>query len=225
MSLLAIVPAKHNSKRLPGKNYALIGGKSLVQHTTDYLRTCREAGVALHIVLATDTEEMCERTEGYDHAVVSPALGRAVLDVQAVVERHRHDHSLVGMFLPTAPLRKIEYLEHCVLYTTQGYDGAITVTPFDFPPQLAITGYGKDHLDLHFPLQYTTDDTRTQDQRVYYRPNGMCYVANMAQFRRSGNFFSGKVRGVVVPQRDMIDIDYQEDLDAARVRMENWSIV
>jgi CMP-N-acetylneuraminic acid synthetase len=225
MTLLAIVPAKYDSARLPGKNRMDIGGRSLVQHTIDYLQACRMSGIRLHIVLATDSEEMLNHAEGFDHVVISPARGRAVLDVKAAFDKYFRGHLAVGMFLPTSPLRKVSYLNQCVNHILHDYDGAITVTPFDFPPQLAIPGYGIKGLDLHFPLQYATDDTRTQDQQVYYRPNGMCYVTRSILFHRHGNFFTGKVRGVLVPRSDMVDIDYQEDMDIARARMETWSIV
>jgi len=49
--ILAIIPARRGSKRLPGKNYMLINGISLVDRAQ---RVAKESGIFDHIHIATD---------------------------------------------------------------------------------------------------------------------------------------------------------------------------
>src|SRR5574338_1203728 len=42
MKLVALVPMRHNSERVPGKNYRLLAGKPLFHHILDALLQCPE---------------------------------------------------------------------------------------------------------------------------------------------------------------------------------------
>lgn len=68
MPVLAVIPARLASTRLPQKPLQLLGGVPLVQHVVDRVR---EAGVADRVVVATDAEAIA--------AVVRGAGGEAVL--------------------------------------------------------------------------------------------------------------------------------------------------
>lgn len=50
-SIVALIPARHGSKRCPGKNTRLLAGKPLIQHTIDLAQSC---GVFSAIVVSTD---------------------------------------------------------------------------------------------------------------------------------------------------------------------------
>ena len=65
--VVAIVPARFESTRLPGKPLALIGGKPMVQHV--YERTCAARGVERALV-ATDDERVAAAVRGFGGEVV-----------------------------------------------------------------------------------------------------------------------------------------------------------
>jgi CMP-N-acetylneuraminic acid synthetase len=51
-NLLAIVPMRHNSERVKGKNYRLFGGKPLYRHIVETLLACEAVG---QVVIDTDS--------------------------------------------------------------------------------------------------------------------------------------------------------------------------
>ena len=53
MKLIALVPMRHHSQRVPGKNYRLLAGKPLYQHTIETLLHVPEIS---EIVVDTDSE-------------------------------------------------------------------------------------------------------------------------------------------------------------------------
>ncbi len=55
MSLLAVIPVRKGSKRLPGKNLLKISGESLIART---VRVAKESGVFAEILVSTDCEAM-----------------------------------------------------------------------------------------------------------------------------------------------------------------------
>lgn len=211
--LLALVPAKGNSERFPSKNLYPFGGVPLVRHTAEFLVSSSRPGLGIKTVVVTDSDDVIEAVKDICEYVKIPASGRAVTDCYEANKVLKERLQLVGMFLPTAPLRTTDDLEKCVEYASvERYDSAITVTEFDFPPALAISGYGEDELDLQFPVHYLKTNTRSQDFPKSYRPNGMCYVARWKAFHVNKHFFGGRVRGVPVKRTRMVDIDYKEDL-------------
>jgi CMP-N-acetylneuraminic acid synthetase len=53
MKLAALVPMRHHSQRVPGKNYRPLAGKPLYQHIIETLLACPEIG---QVVVDTDSE-------------------------------------------------------------------------------------------------------------------------------------------------------------------------
>lgn len=57
MNLVALVPMRHHSQRVPGKNYRLLAGKPLFHHGIETLLAVPEIG---QIVVDTDSDEVME---------------------------------------------------------------------------------------------------------------------------------------------------------------------
>jgi len=56
-TIVALVPMRHHSQRVPGKNYRLLAGKPLYQHIIEKLLTCPEIN---QIVVDTDSPPVME---------------------------------------------------------------------------------------------------------------------------------------------------------------------
>ena len=52
MSVTAIVPMRHTSERVPGKNYRLLGGRPLYHHVIEALLASETVGI---VVIDTDS--------------------------------------------------------------------------------------------------------------------------------------------------------------------------
>ncbi len=66
-NVIAIVPARYASTRLPGKMLLEIAGKPLIVHTAD---RAREAGSVSRVIVATDDERILEAVENAGHEAV-----------------------------------------------------------------------------------------------------------------------------------------------------------
>tara|TARA_R100001015_G_C4625764_1_gene184431 strand:+ start:1076 stop:1615 length:540 start_codon:yes stop_codon:yes gene_type:complete len=55
MKVLAIIPAKTDSKRLPKKNLQKINGKTLIEHSIDYAKECKYVD---DIILSTESSDV-----------------------------------------------------------------------------------------------------------------------------------------------------------------------
>lgn len=62
VSVVAIIPARYDSSRLPGKALAEIAGKPMIEHV--YRRTSAARGVGV-VIVATDDTRICEAVEAF----------------------------------------------------------------------------------------------------------------------------------------------------------------
>ncbi|HTN72947.1 MAG TPA: 3-deoxy-manno-octulosonate cytidylyltransferase [Methylomirabilota bacterium] len=67
MAVVAIIPARYGSTRLPGKPLANIGGKPMIQHV--YENTCK-ANILDRILVATDDRRVEETVRGFGGEVM-----------------------------------------------------------------------------------------------------------------------------------------------------------
>jgi 3-deoxy-manno-octulosonate cytidylyltransferase (CMP-KDO synthetase) len=82
--VVAIIPARYASTRLPGKPLALIAGVPMIRHV--YERTCRATGVARTLV-ATDDERIAEAVRAFGGDLVMTGAHATGTDRLAEVAR------------------------------------------------------------------------------------------------------------------------------------------
>jgi len=125
-----IIPAKADSKRLVGKNKRMIAGKTLVEHSIEYVKSSKLAG---KVLLSTEDEETQNIAESYGVEVVGRTVDymgeREVADVYIKIFQEYGDDTfthVVGV-QPDHPDRTIpldEMLEYAV---DNKYDDLFTV--------------------------------------------------------------------------------------------------
>src|SRR3954467_9409158 len=87
MKVLGIVPARAGSKRVPGKNLRLLGGKPLVSRA---LETCLGAKTLDTVLLSTDSAEALGLARGYAGVVPLERPAPLASDTAPAIEYVRH---------------------------------------------------------------------------------------------------------------------------------------
>ncbi len=221
---LCIVPARGGSKRIPRKNLADLGGKPLVAHTLD---TARAAGVFTEIWLSSDDPEILRVADlvpgigKHDRPIALAGDQVKVWDlIKAIVAEPEvaDQFDAIALMLPTCPFRRAEDVAAAARRLTREADAVVMMTGYEFPPAMGVTLDAESGVLTPFvePSPLITGNTRTQDQKPVYHPNGGLYLAWIDRFLALGSFFRGRVIGHPVDRESSIDIDTPEDLDYAR---------
>jgi CMP-N,N'-diacetyllegionaminic acid synthase len=221
MKSLAIIPARGGSKRLPKKNLQILGGKPLIAHTLD---TVEESQCFTKALLSSDDPDILSMADNYDsvEAIVrteelSGDKVTALTLVNSIVSQPQisENYDIIALLLPTAPFRKVQHLREAFQVLSKEIDGVVSLTQYEFPPQLSVkmeNGFIEPVFD---PCPLITGNTRSQDQYVIYRPNGAFYIQWMEKFLINQNFWKGKIKGYVMDRIDSVDIDDIADLEYA----------
>ena len=222
-SCLAIIPARGGSKRLPRKNVRVIAGKPLICHTID---AAIASGRFSDIILNSDDAEILSFADKYPQVTAETRPARLATDTTKVLEliceiadrtEVQKKHDAIALLLPTCPFRSGQHIREGMSQLTRDYDSVVSVTTYEFPPQLGLFRDEQSSMisGVFDPCPLITGDTRSQDQKLIYRPNGGFYISWLDRFVANRNYFRGKVRGFPMDRLDSVDVDNELDMEYA----------
>ena len=95
-SVIAVIPARYGSERLPGKPLVDIGGKPMIQHVFERVRA---ASLVDEVIVATDDERIATavRQFGGRPVMTDPALRSGTDRIAAVVRKTRNAAIVVNV--------------------------------------------------------------------------------------------------------------------------------
>jgi len=183
--VVAVIPARGGSQRIPGKNLAPLAGRPLLSYT---IEAARRAHLVSEVYVSTDSDAIAEVARQQGVAVVDrpaelataeaptePALFHAV----STIERGgRGPVDVIVLLQPTSPLRSHRRVDEAIdLLLTTGCDSVVGVVAdigYYFLGDIDAQGQLKVGYDPHQRL-------RTQRIPPRYRENGAVYVMTRQQ--------------------------------------------
>ena len=129
MKVLAIIPAKMDSKRLPGKNMKQINGLSLLEHSIVY---AKKSSHQVDIIVSSESKEIKKITDKYDiifHNRNKSMCGDTeVVDVYIdILKNQEKTYDYIVRLQPDHPDRE-HSLDDCLEYMiSNNYDDLITI--------------------------------------------------------------------------------------------------
>lgn len=232
MKILAIIPARAGSKRLPNKNKLLLGGKPLIVWSID---SARGVESICDILVSTDDPEISEISK--KHGALVPWLRPLELatDESHVVdtlihafdwyEKNKCKVDGVLLLQPTSPFRKIKTIEQAIeIYNSADCStSVVSVSKVKTNPAWCFKLVNDDILK---PLLDNDGFTkRAQDLDTVYALNGLVYLMNPNHLRETRKIICGNTKGVLVPAGpESLDIDTLEDLNLAKYYLKNYNL-
>lgn len=208
MTILALIPARGGSKRIPRKNLVDLGQFKLIEWA---IKAAEQAKIFNHIAVSTEDAEIA-RFVHENHAMVQvidrpEALAQDASPMLPVVN-HAIEHQRQRGFLPdhvvllqpTSPFRTAEDIRAAFeLYKSSGGDALVSVTePED---------------DLVFNLGHCDRMRAAKDVVV---PNGAIYILWVGSLMTGIDWWNGVSYAYRMPKERSIDIDSMLDLEMAR---------
>jgi len=217
-TVLAIVPARGGSKRLPRKNLLPLHGKPLIVWTIE--SGLKSKYVDRLIVSSDDPEILAVAKHSRAETIERPAaLARDDTSTFHVVEdtliKVEADFDILVLLQPTSPLRTHNHIDQAfALMVKKKADAIISVSSPDHSPLWANTLPNDDNME-----SFVTDELRhlrSQDLPQYFQINGALYICRTKQLLEEKSFFlKQKIFAYRMSRHDSIDIDEAIDLELA----------
>lgn len=221
-----IIPARGGSKRIPNKNIQRINGTPLIALT---IRNLIDTNIFQDIFVSTDSDKI--RQISIECGALCPFSRPAEIsdDFTPTINVMKHalnnipsieDDDVVVCVYPTAALisaslfraAKTKYLR-----SPQKSSFLVSIANYSHPIQRSIKLEENSRISFLHP-EYASK--RTQDLDKHYFDAGQFYVGEKSLWLKSNSIFDSAF-GFEIPRESFIDIDYPEDIEELRRRIDS----
>ena len=222
-NILAIIPARGGSKRVPRKNLKEMEGIPLVGIAVNH---AKESNYINKIIVTTDDEEIGNVSVKYGAEVIDRPehlkndntimeADNILCDVVEKIENKGIQIDIVVLLYPTAPLRTVEKIDEAIdLVLNHGFDSSLSLVHDQ--------GYfwrEENNQDEIKPYNYDPCNRLPSVMHPFkqFKENKAIYVCTRDLLINTRCRLGGKIGHVTMSSLDSIDIDTFEDLDLCRI--------
>lgn len=218
--IVAIIPARGGSKRIPQKNIKLFAGKPIIAYS---IKAAQETKLFDRIIVSTDSQEVAQiaRDFGAEVPFVRPdnlsddytGTGEVILHALNWLLDNGEKVVTICCLYATAPFVQPEAIKRG--YETlkrQGVSSVFSVTTFPASIFRALKVNEAGRLEMIWPENLTK---RSQDFPEVFHDAGQFYWADAKAYLKIKRFYSMNSMPVIIPRCFAHDIDTPEDWETA----------
>lgn len=219
MSVIAVIPARGGSKRIPRKNIKPFLGVPLLQRAVN---CALESDVFSRVVVSTDDVEIqrLSMSWGAEAPSLRPArlsddyAGTSEVIAHVVSELDCHEADEICAIYATTPLmRSADLVQSLDRFRVEDCSFCFAVTSFEFPVQRAMhVRNGKC-----FPMYPAYERSRSQDLVEAFHDAGCFYWGSAKDWREQRSLYDGHAIPFFLPRYRVQDIDTEEDWERAEL--------
>lgn len=223
--VIAIIPARSGSKRIPNKNIVNFMGKPMIAWT---IEAALKSGIFSDVLVSTDGEDIAEvsRSLGVevpflrnpkdadDHTPASVATINSFIQME-MYKPVKYD--IIVQLMPNCPCRTADdIIASYETFMNSGANFQISVFQFGFMnPWWAMELEGEPMRPK--PLFPDALKKRSQDLNKLYCPTGAIWIADAEQLKTQKTFYGEKYSICLMDWTHAVDIDNYEDFKIAQL--------
>lgn len=219
MSTLAIIPARKNSKGIPGKNIIDLYGKPLIAWT---ILAAKNSKSIHRVVVSTDSEQIAEIALSYGAEVPfmrpaelaqddSPGMSVILHALNWLLENEGYCPDYTIALQPTSPLRIADDIDNAIdLLKAKQVSSVVSVSLAKQHPYLM-----KNVNDIGAMTNFckiTEEPGNRQDLPPVYILNGAIFLARSNKLVQDKSWYDEQTQAYIMPESRSVDIDTPEDL-------------
>ncbi len=224
MKNIAIIPARSGSKGLADKNIKKICGKPLIAYT---IEVALKSECFDEVMVSTDSEKYAKIAKKYGASVPFLRGNETSSDTASswdMVDEVLHNYEALGkkfdtfcLLQPTSPLRIADDIKDAYrLYEERSAISVVSMTELEHPIEWC--GNIDDTCSLAGFIE-KNNDSRRQDMRKTYRPNGAIYIVSITEFKNDRFLYREGSFAYIMPQERSVDIDTSLDFKIAEIML------
>ncbi len=215
--VLALIPARGGSKRVPLKNFKKFAGTSLLERAVHSALLCEEIDL---IVVSTDREDLAkEQLDSSPNLKIQKRSAKASDDqasafevIEEVLKEFPGFDEIIYL-QPTSPLRTAEDIKNSIeQFRIGNFDSLVSVAPIKSSLFFSMRKEADGSAQFLFPELL---EKRTQDLPPVYELNGAIYISKTEKLLKEQSFFKGRVGVYEMSPAQSVDIDDESDWMAA----------
>ncbi|UYU30725.1 acylneuraminate cytidylyltransferase family protein [Siccibacter colletis] len=218
--IIAIIPARGGSKRLPGKNIKTLAGKPLIAWT---IEAATGSTYIDKVVVSTDSKEIADVAKDWGCPVEKlrpEAISGDNASSESVLlyelKSQKESYEIVVLLQPTSPLKTSVHIDEAIeKFKDAVAQVVVSVTPCEHHPALANV-LGENESMAAFEQGISSGKLRI----IHHRLNGAIYVMDTEMLAASGKIsYNDSTFAYVMDNQSSVDIDTATDFDYAEYLM------
>ena len=226
--ILTVIPARGGSKGIPRKNIVKINDRPLIDYT---IQAALQVSRINHVIVSTEDEEIASISRGLgvevpfmrpNHLAVDQAQSAPVVidALYRMEEINNIKYDAVLMLQPTSPLRTSKHIEKALdLFFSQECDSVVSVVSVGGTHPFRMKRLVDDRLVNYIDQGFWDMRPRQELPPVYIR-NGSIYLIERDVLINKGQMIGEKCLGMVMGDKESINIDTPLDLKLAELLLE-----
>lgn len=217
--ILAVIPARMGSKRLPEKNIKVLNGKPMIVYTIDAIKKSHYIN---RFIVSTEDKIITQIAQSNGAEVIlrptklarddSPTDDVVINVLEQLQKKEQYVPEIIILLQATSPLRTTEDIDTAMkIFLGSSGVSLISVTEYDHTPYWAFR-IEKGFLKPEFA---SGSLKRSQDLPKLYRPNGSIFIIRLDSFLKHRSFYTKQNLSFIMPRERSIDIDDEFDFSIA----------
>ena len=223
-TILALIPARGGSKRIPNKNILPLAGKPLIAHSIGHALSCEAID---RTIVCTEDAEIARISSEFGAEIIDRPVALAQDDTPSlpvfqyaleVLAKEKYHPDFVVVLQPTSPLREVKHIQEGInkLIASKA-DSVFGVKKSKVNLDWLFT-IGNEKLE--FVAKNDFSRIRAQDLKETYVINGALYVYRTATLLSATQYAMGEsCLPLIMDAQSSIDIDEPLDFQIAEFLM------
>lgn len=216
--ILALIPARGGSKRIPGKNIRRLGTRPLIAWT---IKACKSSRFIDTICVSSDDDKIL-KISGSEGSVIlikrprylaQDSSPRSVCILHAVRYfcKNKNEHDYIILLQPTSPLRSFSHIDAAIeaLLNNPKADSLVSFKKTSVNPSWLFTRGKFGLTEKVFKRGVFGDKWKKMPDLWEY--NGALFIGRWKDVRKKGDFESGRTLLFEMDKYSSVDIDTEED--------------
>lgn len=222
MKIIAVIPARGGSKRIPKKNIIDFMGKPILAWT---IEAARKSKIFDRIILSTDSEDIAAigrefgvdvpflRTDKSDD--ISPVTEATIVAVKQAERFYNEKYDVVVQLMANAPLRNENDIKnHFNFFIDNKLD--FQISSFKFGWMNPWWSFKQNEDGTSEWMLKEGINKRSQDLDNLYCPTGVIWIAKVDKLIEANTFYGPGYKFCEIDWKHAVDIDNYEDLEFAK---------
>jgi CMP-N,N'-diacetyllegionaminic acid synthase len=222
LNILVIIPARKNSKGIPGKNWKSLGGKPLITYT---IESALEVFSPKDILVSTDSEEVLNVASRYNLNTDFLRPANLALDTTPTIDvvlyeldnlnRLGRVYDAVLLLQPTSPFRPVGFIRQCIeKFEANNYDSFVSVlpVPHEYNPHWV---FEENNGELFIATGENKLIPRRQDLPLTYFRDGSVYITKVEYIYQNKQLVGGRMGFMESNPEYYCNLDTEKDWQKA----------
>lgn len=221
--ILAIIPARGGSKRIPRKNIKDFLGYPIIKYSID---AAIKSGIFDEVMVSTDDEEIAKVAEKFgalvpfrrsaknsgDYSATADVLEEVLLQYK----KQGKEYDYAFCLYPAALFVTAEKLKNAFKTMIEAnVDAALPVTPFSYPIKRSLKINNDGKIAMIWP---ENRNQRSQDLTQAYHDAGQFFCFRVKAFLAQKKAFIKNTVAIITPESEVQDIDNENDWKLAEIK-------